>query len=282
MGSSDMLSSPSRVLSNAPLTTLCAYAAFIALSWATYDLVGGCQWTAILTLGATAHFFGRVLLCVQIFATGSVAGISAKALTLDTTALAMRLSSTLFFHGYLPSDETGDFIYQCTDLCSLGLNGYLLYSVLVRNRDTYQEDDDDMSLGPLVGICIMLGFLLHGDMNDNVIADSFWLMGLFVSVLEVLPQYWMIVKASGQLHVLTAHYIAATAAGCVLSGTFMWRSSEWITCSPLFGEFQHTVWVILLAHVVHLVLLSDFGYYYCGTVLTKSGSASVSFIPQVV
>jgi len=168
------------------------------------------------------------------------------------------------------------------DLCSLAMNGFLLYFVLVAKRDTYQEDDDDMSLGPVVIICIILGFLLHGDMDDNLIADSFWLAGLFVSVVEVLPQYWMIVKAGGQMHVLTAHYVAATAVGAVLSGLFMWHSRAWITCIPLVGEFQHTVYVILLAHIVHIFLLSDFFYYYVGMVMANGESASVSFIPREV
>ena len=83
-------------------------------------------------------------------------------------------------------------MYQIIDLCALALIIYLLYSVLHVNKDSYQDFDDDMSTGPLVFICLFLGFFLHGDMDDNVIADSFWLAGLFVSVLVVLPQYWLI------------------------------------------------------------------------------------------
>ena len=92
------------------------------------------------------------------------------------------------------------------------------------------------------------------------------------------PRCAIVAWCDGQIHALTAHYIAATAAGAVLSGAFMWHSREWITCIPLVGEFQHTVFVILLAHFVHLCLLSDFSYYYISQVLVN-GDTSLSFIP---
>merc|ERR1719454_1608419 len=98
-----------------------------------------------------------------------------------------------------------------------------------------------MCVGPMAVICILMGVLLHGDMDGNVIADSLWLAGLFVSVVAAIPQYWLIMKSSGEAHFLTAHYIAATALDRVLSGVFMWHSRAWITCEPWIGAFQHTV-----------------------------------------
>ena len=175
LSASEKLSLSAKAALNVPFTTLCAYAGFIVVSWCTYDLVGGREWTSILTLSATTHFWGRILLWVQVCVVLSykrskrVACIHyweccwyfSKSLTLDSLALALRLSSTLCFHGYLPSDVSGDYLYQCTDLCSLAMNGSLLHTVLFSKRSTYQEDDDDMSLGPLVIICIILGFCLH-------------------------------------------------------------------------------------------------------------------------
>merc|ERR1719401_2666554 len=88
-------------------------------------------------------------------------------------------------------------------------------------RSSYEKCEDDMSIAPMVVSSLILGSLLHGDMDDNPLFDSLWLAGLFVSILVVLPQYWMITKSSGQVHSLTAHYIAATASERILSGAFM-------------------------------------------------------------
>ena len=42
----------------------------------------------------------------------------------------------------------------------------------------------------------------------------------------------------------------------------MWHARFDITCDPWVDGFNHAIWVILGAHLLHLVLLGDFGYYY--------------------
>jgi len=265
----------SKTFSSSTTTTLCAYTVALMVSWCIYDFVAGRKWTSILTLSLVAHCFGLVLLCVQMVTTRSAAGISARALALDGIAVSLRLSSTLFFHGYLPNDQSGDYIFQVVDICSLVLIVILLRSVLVTMRCSYQERDDDMCVAPFVVVSLLLGTLLHGDMDDNPLFDSLWLSGVFVSVMAVLPQYWMITKSSGQVHALTAHYIAATAVDRILSGAFMWYVRNYITCVPWIGAFEHTICAILLAHFVHLVLLSDFAIYYLRALTAQGSGASV-------
>lgn len=267
--------SPTKGFSSGTITTMCAYAGALALSWGVYDVVAGRRWTSILTLSAVAHCFGLVFLCVQLHTTRSAAGISARALLLDGIAVSLRLSSTLLYHGYLPNDKSGDYAYQCIDLCALALVVHLLRQVLVTRRSTYQDRDDDMCVAPMVVVALFLGALLHGDMDDNPLFDSLWLAGLFVSVMAVLPQYWMIAKTCGQVQVLTAHYIAATAVDRILSGAFMWYVRKYITCIPWFGDFEHTIWSILLAHLIHLVLLSDFAYYYARALFAQGTKAPI-------
>lgn len=275
--------SSAKSLWNMPLPCLLflVYASGLVFSWIVYDRVAGREWTSIMTLSGVAHCFGLVLLCVQVHSNNSAAGISLRALMLDGLAVSFRLSSTLFFFGYLPSDASGDYACQIADLCSLATIGYLAKCVLRTHRDSYQAADDTMSVGPIVMICLFLGVLLHGDMDDNLIADSSWLTGLFVSVVAVLPQYWLILNSSGHAHVLTAHYIAASALDRILSGAFMWHSRAWITNAPWVGAFQHTIISILAAHVIHLVLLSDFGFFYLRAALKLQGrSPSVHLAPS--
>jgi hypothetical protein len=261
-----------KAFSNVPVTAICAYAGAVAVSWVVYDLVADRKWSSIMTLSGVAHCLGLVFLCIQAVMSRSAVGISARALILDGLALSLRLSSTLFYEGYLPNDKSGDYLFQCIDLCSLALVVGLLRYVLLTKRSTYQAEDDDMSIGPLIVGSVVLGAIFHGDMNDHPVFDSIWLASLFVSIVGVLPQYWMIAKSNGQVHVLTAHYIAATASDRMLSGLFMWYVRKYITCMPWFGEFQHTICAILLAHLIHLVLLSDFAVFYFRAIVAKAGS----------
>merc|ERR1719491_2419183 len=83
-----------------------------------------------------------VLLALQMVSTGSAAGISSRALSLDALAICCRLSSTLWLNGYLPVDASGDYVFQAVDICSLGVLAWLLHQVLVVKRHSYQAEGD--------------------------------------------------------------------------------------------------------------------------------------------
>merc|ERR1719476_269138 len=202
------------------------------------------------------------LLGMQTITAGHAGGISARALSLDVLALICRLSSTLWLNGYLPVDASGDWVYQAIDLCSLALVFGLLYQVLVRQRHTYQKTEDSFPIAPIACACFLLATLLHADMNDRPLFDTLWMTGLFISVVAVLPQLWLISKSGGKVESLTSHYIATMALSRILSGTFMWHARFDITCAFWIDGFDHAVWAILAAHLLHIILLADFGYYY--------------------
>jgi hypothetical protein len=181
---------------------------------------------------------------------------------LEAAAIGLRLSSTLWLDGYLPNDASGDSVYQFVDICSLMLIGFLLNQILIVKRDTYQECDDTFPVFPVFCACLVLGALLHGDMDEKPVFDSLWLAGLFTGVVAVLPQFWLITRSGGWAGALTSHYIAALAISRFLSGCFMWMGRDHITCVPYIADFQHTIVAVLVAHAVHLVLLADFAYLY--------------------
>merc|ERR1719331_2031576 len=97
---------------------------------------------------------------------------------------------------------------------------------------------------------LVLAAMLHGNMNDRPLFDALWMAGLFISTVAVLPQLWLITRTGGCIEALTSHYIAAMAASRAMS-----------------GNFNHTGWAILAAHLLQMLLLGDFGYYYVKAVL---------------
>merc|ERR1719436_1297192 len=215
---------------------------------------------------------GFALLTVQTMVTGNVAGISARALGLDALALCCRLSSTTWLHGYLPVDASGDWFFQVVDVCSLMIVMWLLRQLLVHKRSTYQKDEDSFPAIPTIVGCFILAAILHADMNARPVFDTLWMAGLFISVVSVIPQLWLISKTGGRVEALTSHYIFVLAVSRALSGIFMWHARHDITCERWVESVNHAIWTILAAHMLHMLLLGDFAYYYDRAVL-RSGLA---------
>merc|ERR1719401_371704 len=126
-------------------------------------------------------------------------------------------------------------------------------------------------------VALVLAVILHADMDSRPLFDTLWMMGLFVGVVAVLPQLWLIGRSSGIVQACEGHYIAMMAISRVLSGIFMWHARFDITCAPLVEGVNHAAWAILAAHALHLLLLGDFGYYYVRSVVSKGLGASIDF-----
>jgi len=249
---------------------LVVYAAFLAGAMGVYHLIAEGAFSSVLTLSAIFQCLAFSLLGVQILTSNTVSGISAKCLQLDALALACRLSSTLFDVGYLPTDKTGDHVYQVVDVLSLGIVLWLLYRVLSAQRHTYEAEDDAFPVLPMAFGALVLAGLLRGDMNYKMICDISWMCGLFISAISVLPQLWVMMRRSGGTAALTSHFVAVMGVSRVLSGSYMWYAYKEIDCKPWIGNFNHAGYAVLGAHAVHLLLLGDFAYFYLKNV-TKSG-----------
>jgi hypothetical protein len=250
--------------------TLVAYAVFVAVAMCVYHLIAEGAFSSVLTLSAIFQCLAFSLLGVQILTSNSSSGISAKSLQLDALALACRLSSTLVEQGYLPTDKTGDHVYQVVDLLSLGMVLWILYRVLYVQRHTYEAEDEAFPILPLAGGALVLAVLLHGDMDEWEILDVSWMCGLFISAISVLPQLWVMMRRSAGSSALTSHFVAVMAVSRVLSGSYMWYAYPEIDCKPWIKGFNHTGYAVLAAHAVHLLLLGDFAYFYVKN-LAKSG-----------
>lgn len=239
-----------------------AYVIFGSLGLAVYHFVAAGEFSAVLTLSVIMQCLAVVLLALQSLSSGSATGISARALQMEALSLVCRLSSTLWLNGYLPVDASGDHIFQAVDICTLGLVLWLLRHVLVVQNRTYEATDDSFPITPMILGSFVASALFHADMNARPLFDALWMAGLFMGILAVLPQLWLVSRADGRIEALTSHYIAAMALSRLLSGAFMWHARFDITCAYWVDGFEHAVWAILGAHLLHLLLLTDFAFYY--------------------
>merc|ERR1719440_2347349 len=252
---------------------LVAYGIFLLSGGAVWHLVVDGAFSSILTLSIMIQCLALSFLAIQMMTTGSAAGISARALVLDAVAICCRLSSTLWLNGYLPVDATGDHVIQIADIITLAVVVWLLYQACVEKVKTYQAEADSMPILPMAIGALMLAAVLHANNNRRPIFDTLWMSSLFIEAIAVLPQLWLIMQTGGKVEALTSHYIAVMAVSRALSGIFMWHARFDITCSPWIAGFSHAIWAILGAHVLHLILLGDFGYHYIKSV-TANGFAA--------
>jgi len=258
-----------------PPPVLAAYGLFIVSAGGVWHLIAEGAFSAILTLSVMLQCLGVALLGVQVLLSGTAAGISVRTLYLDAMALACRLSSTLWLNGYLPTDLSGDYCFQITDICSFIMILCLLRHVLVDRRQTYQAAEDSLPIVPMTIGSLILASFFHGNMNNRPIFDTLWMASLFLSTIAVLPQLWLITRTGGKVEALTSHNIAAMAAGRGLAGIFMWHARGDVTCIPWIPHLNHAVWAILGAHLVHMVFLGDFAYYYIRAVMTNGINSGV-------
>lgn len=252
-----------------------AYCLFAVLVFAVYYFVANGEFSAILTMSVMFQTLSFALLALNVIASGSVSGISARALAMEGMSFSFRLSSTTWLNGYLPVDASGDWVFQASDVCSLLIILWLLHRVLVADRKNYQETEDNLSIMPIVLTCLILAAVLHADMNSRPLFDTLWMTGLFVGVMAVLPQLWLITRTGGIIEATMSHSIAMLAAGRLLSGCFMWHARFDVTCDEWIKGVNHAILAILAAHAFHLLLLGDFGYFYLKAVMRKGLSAQI-------
>lgn len=258
-----------------PAQVSAAYLILLVGVGMVYHYVAAGEFSSILTMAVMFQCLAVALLAMHVLSKGSAQGISARALGLEALSFACRLSSTTWLNGYLPVDASGDLIYQAVDMCSLLIVIWLLYHVLVERRSSYEADVDSLPVVPMAVGALALAALLHADMNSRPVFDTLWMTGLFVGVVAVLPQLWLISRSGGVIQACEGHYIAMMAVSRVLSGTFMWHARYDITCAEWVEGWNHAVYAILIAHALHLLLLGDFAYYYVKSIAVEGLGSSI-------
>jgi hypothetical protein len=251
---------------SAPL--MATYAFFTGVSFVMYHHVAKGARSSTATFAVICQCLALALLALQVASSKSAKGISAKSVMLEAGALLCRLSGTTWRHGYLPVDASGDWLYQVVDVASLVLALWLLREVLSTKRFTYDDLND---VFPVCGVslgCFVVGMLMHANNHDHAFCDAAWMAGLLMSVVAVIPQYKLIIKSGGTVEALISHSMAAMGLARLFSGVFLWRARKHINCEFWIQDFNHAIVVILGAHLLHLVILADFAYYYIKSVST--------------
>merc|ERR1719281_2436443 len=251
-------------------TTTTAYVGMLALISLVYQSFHDLGLSTLLTLSVGVQCFAYACLLMKVCNQKSVAGISGRALSLQAISYSLRLSSTTWLKGYIPVDGTGDWLYQLLDVCALLLVLQIIYCVFKSHRSTYLEDKESYSIQMIVLACFILAALVHPDLNNRPVFDTLWTTALYIDVVAMMPQLSLMTKVRGEVEALTSHYVGATALSRATSLIFWYHG--FVELAPLDGGFNVAGWAIIAAHVLQVLLLCDFLYYYIRA-LVSTGSA---------
>lgn len=255
-------------------TEIAYWCGFSVVLFFGYKFFSDGGFSAILTLASAFQTFAFFLLAVKIYVNGTCAGVSSRSLQLYVPVFMFRLSSTVFFNGYLPVDRSGDWVYQLADFLALLSVLFVLMSMHSSFQMSYQKSDDAFPILFILMGAAVLAVLVHPSLNNWLPADIAWTYALYVETMAMVPQLFMMTKIGGEVEALTSHYIASVAASRFLSFLFwMFSYSE---LAPKKG-LNVAGYGIMVAYILQLLVFADFVYHYIQSM--RSGKALI--IPQV-
>jgi len=250
----------SKDMANVMKNPFAVYAAFLMIFYACYSLGGG-------DLSITPHedrlgymscileALGLISLRKKISDRGHVNGLSGMSLIMLTVTYTMREWET-FGVARVPWITIDGMCIEMLQIVSCVLVYINLWSLFKTYRNSYQEDLDVLHVKYLIPGCLLLGALLHPQFRQGWKYSICWAMSFYIDVLAILPQVVMMQRGNGKVEAPIAHFVAATAFSRVHDlGFWILR---WYRSKNLPGG----MWIIAGFHIISLLLVADFMYYY--------------------
>jgi len=234
---------------------------------AGYFIFHDAGFSTILTVGACIDFFAFCSLVLNVLWRQSTAGVSKKMLTLEFLVRAFRLSSTLFFRGYLPADSTGSGAFQLCDIGTLICTLLILASTTAFRTEEQEEQDMNFPMKSSILICLTTAIIIHPGLNNNMVFDTAWTFSLYLNVVSMLPQLMMIKKVKEEMDALSVHFVAAITLSRFLNAIFWYYAFEEL--APINGGYNVSGYFVITALCAQVGLMMDFGYYYIKALLTR-------------
>ena len=194
-------------------------------------------------------------------------GLSANTLICYAILLLARLTSTLFYPGYLPSDSSGSWLYQLSDIISFLICILLIYLIYFK----YRETSDIMSDGKipfyiLVLPSFILALIFRSSLNNNMFCDVNWAFSMYLEALAIFPQILLFTIKKGKIESFTSHYVALCGLSRLFSLIFWWDTYEELNITDLyFGKYVG--YFIIGAQILQLIIMADYYYLYFKSIL---------------
>jgi len=241
-----------------------AYACVLMLSSIAYYALGGDLRQASRSellgyVSVIAEGLGLAALLHKIENQGRVSGVSG--MTMGMYALVYVLREVMLMPPQFSTLWLDGWMIEALQIPAIMMVISVLRSVFMTYKSSYQEELDVMRPMYLVPGCLMAAVLIHPSFEQGALYSFGWTCYLYLDVLALLPQVVMMAKGGGKIEAPIAHFVAATALSRMVDLEY-WMFEGDLGPQGYWNGFNYSGCIIVVFHVLSLVLIGDFTYYY--------------------
>jgi len=240
------------------------YSCFLAFTVMEYVFVCGGTTTPEDLIGYVScilEAYGLISVYNKIQQQQSVSGISGMSLIMFALSYSLRATEMWVMSSKFRLSKRG-YSLELLQVASVPLIFSLLWAVFKTYRHSYEESKDVLKVKYLVPGCVAMGFILTPQFRQGKMYSYCWATSFYMDVLALLPQVVMMAYSPGQkVAVPIANFVAATAFSRSVDLWF-WYFRFDLGPQGWWHGVNVSGWTIVIFHVVSLLLVADFMYYY--------------------
>ena len=174
-----------------------------------YIFISSKDFSFFLVLSSIVQTSAFVIILLKVTDRQNVSGLSANTLICYSILLFARLTSTLFYPGYLPNDSSGSWLYQLSDIISMLICCLLIYLLYFKYRETSDLIlDNKIPFYFLVVPSYLLAMFVKSNLNNNFFCDTNWAFSMYLETVAIFPQILLFTIKKGQIEKFTSHFVA--------------------------------------------------------------------------
>jgi ER lumen protein retaining receptor len=231
----------------------------------TFLFLSSKDYSFMIVLSSTIQMMSFIIILMKVVNLQNCSGISTNTLICYSLILGGRLCSTLFYNGYLPSDQAGDWFYQLTEIIGLVCVLFLIFMIKNTYRETADVENDQIDFKYLVIPAFGLALLVHTSLNRNFLTDVLWTFSMYCETVAIYPQIFLFQKKGGHIESFTSHYVALQGLSRLFSLLFWWDTySELNESIDDSYSLFHTYcgYFIIASQLIQLIIMADYYYIY--------------------
>ena len=232
-----------------------------------YIFISSKDFSFFLVLSSIVQTSAFVIILLKVTDRQNVSGLSANTLICYSILLFARLTSTLFYPGYLPNDSSGSWLYQLSDIISMLICCLLIYLLYFKYRETSDLIlDNKVPFYFLVVPSYLLAVLVKSNLNNNFFCDTNWAFSMYLETVAIFPQILLFTIKKGQIEKFTSHFVALCGLNRLFSLIFWWDTYDELNHSEsFFGAYIG--YFIIGAQILQLLIMADYYYLYFKSIL---------------
>ena len=223
------------------------------------------DYSFLLVLSSLTQMFAFIIVVIKVYTFQNSSGLSINTLICYALLLSARLFTNLLFSGYLPSDNSGDWFYQLTEIISLLCVLLLIYLTLIVYTETSDYTNDKVPFYYLAIPTFILACIVHTSLNGFLPTDITWCFSMYLEAVAIFPQIQLFVVKKGQIETYTSHYVALCGLSRLLSLIFWWDTYPELNTQDgnsisLFCNYCG--YFIVASQIIQLLIMIDYYYLY--------------------